>query len=202
MKNNSGINGITLGIAIICICLSSVTLLHGTLNKAAVPVEPTAVGVIDWLKVTEDLNSWKDIKAGLNNEKVKLEQELDTRKNKLRELKDSILMLPEGSDARRQQENQYGLDSVSLKSWTEFNQNNLVARELEEQLKIYQAICAAVDEVARQEGYKIIIWDDSTSKQIDLRNLQDSAQLISTRHVLYTDNSVDITQLVVEYMNR
>ncbi|MBL1217900.1 MAG: OmpH family outer membrane protein [Planctomycetes bacterium] len=192
------------GLISVCIVMSLTSLIHATRTIEAPQAAPTPVAVVDWLRVTESLNSWTEAKAALNSERQSLEQELDQKLVEIENLSDQLQVLSRGTPTYDETARQFGEMSAQFQGWKEFHNQRLVAKELIEQIKVYNSICDAAQAVADQEGYWLVLWDDSASKtaNLDQQQLEDAAQMISTRMVLYAAGAkVDITQKVVDYLN-
>lgn len=185
----------------LAITLGVVANLNATsaLRRAA---EPTAVAVIDWLAATEKLDLWRSVQADLKDFKEQRQQESDVLKAKLREMKDTADILPPGSENQKKALDELELESLRVQAWLQFTETRIARRELEAQLLIYKRITETVATIAERDGWDLVLWNDSASKEVDLSKLQDSAQLISTRHVFYARSAmIDITETVVQRMN-
>jgi len=201
MQKRFNRNGLAVvGLAACCVFLSGVSMLHARKNVTRAPATPVAV--IDWLGVANGLDEWQEAQATLNDKQTALNQELEQRRSKIVEMEDAYKLFPENSPGYTEQRESLMQEQAMFSAWAETTQNNLVARELVGQLNAYKKIREAVAVVAAQEGYDIVLWADLTTPVVDLTRLQDSAQRISTRQVLYTSDQVNITAQVTEYMNR
>ncbi len=163
---------------------------------------PTPVAVVDWLAVTDKVDEWKEMLAQLKKIEDGL-REQDARLVKtLSDLKESILVLPEGSESRQREEDKYILASLESEGLKRFAENKLRTEKAKREVRLYQKISAAVSRIAERDGWQIVLWDDSKNKSPDLNKLEEAGQLISRRQVFYSrKDAVDITDAVILLMN-
>lgn len=163
---------------------------------------PTPVAVVDWLAVTDKVDEWKEMLVQLKKIEDGL-REQDARLVKtLSDLKESILVLPEGSESRQREEDKYILASLESEGLKRFAENKLRTEKAKREVRLYQKISAAVSRIAERDGWQIVLWDDSKNKSPDLNKLEEAGQLISRRQVFYSrKDAVDITDAVILLMN-
>lgn len=166
------------------------------------PATPTSVAVVDWFAVTDKVDEWKEMQAELNKLRDSLlEQDSKTQKA-LAELRESVTVLPEGSDTRRREEEKYVIQKLQYEAWKQFRDNKMQTEQARMQVRLYNRITAAVAKVAQRDGWSIILWDDSRTKTPVEGKLDEAAELISRRQVLYSrQDAVDITDEIVLLMN-
>jgi len=184
--------------------LLSVLVMAAALKARPIfaPAQPTAVAVVDWLKVTDNLKEWKDTTVSLKAKETAFQQAVNDRQAKLKELAEDLKALSPETPNFEAAQTRFNIESAEFSAWGQAAQKDLEAAKLREQLKIYDKITKAVAAVAERDGYQIVLWNDAESKKIDLRNAPDSAGQIATRHVLYVSPSApDITDAVAAFMN-
>jgi Skp family chaperone for outer membrane proteins len=75
----------------------------------------------------------------------------------------------------------------------------LAKRNLNFRRTMYQNILDTVAEVARDEGYTLVVVRDSRDTSAD--NIQDLVSKMQNRKVLYNDDGIDITETVLSDLN-
>ncbi len=166
------------------------------------PATPTAVAVVDWIAVTDKVDEWKEMQAQLKKIRDGLVEEESKMQKSLADLKESMGVLPEGSESRRREEDKWILQSLQLQTWQKFRDNKLQSEQALRQVRLYNKIAAAIAKVADRDGWDIVLWDDSRNKQADENRLDAAAELISRRQVLYSrKQTVDITDEIILLMN-
>lgn len=188
------------GSAAVCV-FAAVLTARPVMNAA--PAAPANVAVVDWLAVTDQLTEWKEVTANLTKKDTVFRDEANRRQAALNQMKEDLSVMPADSPAYEDAAYRYSVEMAQFNAWGQASQKDIEAVKLREQLRIYDKINKAIAAVAEREGYQIVVWNDSESKKIDLRNPQESAGQIATRHVLYVSPSApDITKSVAEFMNQ
>ncbi|MCC6907727.1 MAG: OmpH family outer membrane protein [Phycisphaerales bacterium] len=188
-----------LAIAGICIGLMA-TLRASALSRK--PATPTAVAVVDWIAITDKSAEWKEMQTQLETIGDELEQQSSAMQKTIADLKESVSVLPEGSENRRKEEDKFILESLKYDSWKKFAENKYGSEKALRQVQLYNRITAAVAQVAERDGWDIVLWDDARSKKVDEAKLDAAAELISRRQVFYSRKDVvDITDEVILLMN-
>lgn len=169
---------------------------------------PTSVAVVDWLAITEKVDEWKEALTQVKKMEDGLVEELAAIDRRLKDLRESIAVLPEGSESRLREEDKYIRASIEHEALKQFAANKLRTEKAKRQVRLYQKISAAVGRVAERDGWQVVLWDDSKSKYpdlpspIDANKLEQAAELIGRRQIFYTRrDAVDITDAVVLLMN-
>lgn len=163
--------------------------------------EGTAVAVVDWLAVTDQLTAWQEAKARLNDRKAVFQEELTTREGEVRAIRDNLEVLPADSPAYQQEAAKLRQKTVELQAWAQYAEQEMQRDELREQLTVFKRIEEAVKAIAQRDGYMLVLWNDSRNKAVNMRELSDSAQRIATRQIIYANDAIDITDEVAQYLN-
>jgi len=162
---------------------------------------PTAVAVVNWLDMTDKLDAWKNIKVTLQDEEDGFNQENEDRVNQIKAKQEELKILPPDGDTFDDATQELKGMIAQYQTWSKLQADRLNKKELHAQLSLYNKINEAVKVIAQRDGWDIVLWNDSISKKVSLDKLQESAQLISTRHVFYAAEAVDISDTVIQYMN-
>lgn len=166
------------------------------------PAAPTAVAVIDWIAVTNKVDEWKEMLAQVKKLGDEFDQQDRDTQKALNDLNQSVSVLPEGSESRQREQDKLSLQVVQYEAWKKYADNKLNTLHAKMQVRLYNKISAAVGNVAERDGWQIVFWDDSRSKPADESKLEDAANLMSRRQVLYSQaTTVDITDEVILLMN-
>lgn len=179
----------------------SITLALRAHSAEQQTARPTTVAVINWLDMTDHLDSWKNVQVTLKDSEDSFNQENESRVNNIKSKQDELKILPPDSDAAKDATQEIKGMIAQYQTWNKLQVERLTNKELHAQLSLYVKINDAVKVIAERDGWDIVLWNDSDSKKVDLDRLQESAQLISTRHVFYANKAVDISDTVTQYMN-
>lgn len=179
--------------------------LFATLQASALshkPASPTAVAVADWIAVTDKATEWGEMRAQLKKIGDGLMEEDSNMKKALDDLKESVSVLPAGSESQQREQDKYIIQSLQYDAWQKFADNKLKSEQARRQIRLYNKIIAAAAKIAERDGWEIVLWDDSRSKQADENKLAEAADLIGRRQVLYSrKDAVDITDEIILLMN-
>lgn len=179
--------------------------LFATLQASALsrkPASPTSVAVVDWIAVTDKASEWSEMMAQVTKIGEGLMEEDAKTKKSLNDLKESIAVLPEGSDSQQREQDKLIIQSLQYDTWKKFAENKVAMEKARRQIRLYNKITAAVAKIAERDGWQIVLWDDSRSKKPDELKLNDAADLISRRQVLFArKDAVDITDEVILLLN-
>jgi len=179
--------------------------LFATLQASALsrkPASPTSVAVVDWIAVTDKAAEWNEMMAQWKTIGEGLMEE-DTKTQKaLADLKESIAVLPEGSESQQREQDRFVIQSLQYDAWKKFAADKINSEKARRQIRLYNKITAAVAKIAERDGWQIVLWDDSRSKRPDELKLNDAVELIRGRQVLYSrKDAVDITDEVILLLN-
>ena len=185
---------------ILALCATSFAALRARSGER--PKAPaTAIAVIDWLNMTDKLDAWTTVRVELKDKEEAYKKASDEKRAQITAKGDELKILPKEGPAFDQANQEIQSQIAQFKTWSKLEEERLVKMELREQLTLYQKINDAVKAIAERDGWDIVLWNDSGSKDIDFAHLEESAQLISTRHIFYAADAVDITETVIQYMN-
>ncbi len=170
-------------------------------GTATLAAPPTAVAIVDMQKA---INDSTEIKARNEALKVRAEArmaELDKFKKDLKDLVDSAKLLPEGSPDAVKARAEAVVKNATLeaqfqayKQLTDIESGDILG-------DIHAKVIAAVDAIAKRDGYQLVLADDRAIVPPKGRPVEDVGNAINQRRVLYADPSIDITERVLTAMN-
>lgn len=188
--------------SLIVLALVAVALLAGGLMGAWLrPAKPTSVAVVDWLAVTTQLEELKAQRATLDAEVKKKNEDRQSRAARIQEIREQLQSMPPDAPRVRELSEQLEMETSMYQAWWQATQGQLSRNELSMQIDTYEAIVKAVGEVAKRDGWEIVLWDDAEGMKVDRTNLQSTVEAIARRHMLYSVDAIDITEDVIQYMN-
>ncbi len=203
MTNSKSKNIPLTTVALLSLALCAFTTLRANSSERAAP-PTTSVAVVDWLTMTDQLDEWKDATMKLKDEETAIRGELEALETNIKNKQEELGVLLEGSPQHTEMREEIAGMIQQLQFKAQREAEKLDMKQLDAQLQLYIKIEAAVSHIAEQEGWHIVIWKDDASKKVDTSTpqlAQQSATLISTRHLFYASENVDITNAVTQYMN-
>ncbi len=181
---------------------TSITALSSrSAATATLAAPPTAVAIVDMQKA---INDSTEIKARNEALKVRAEArmaELDKFKKDLKDLVDGAKLLPEGSPDAVKARAEAVVKNATLeaqfqayKQLTDIESGDILG-------DIHAKVIAAVDAIAKRDGYQLVLADDRAIVPPKGRPVEDVGNAINQRRVLFADPSIDITERVLTAMN-
>ncbi len=167
---------------------------------AGLPTTPAVVASVDLEKIYRSLDQLKaaDVKA------VALRGDLEKRVTKLadevRAMQDDLESFQPGSTAHNEALNKAILRAGDLSALQNFAQLKLESEQANSVREAYMAIRASCAKIAAEQKIDFVFIDD-TVPAINPTNLEGTMQQINGRRMLYSNPSLDVTDLLIERMN-
>lgn len=167
---------------------------------AGFPTAPAVVASVDLEKIYRSLDQLKasDLKT------VALRGELEKRVTKLadevRAMQDDLESFQPGSAAHNEALNKAILRAGDLGALQNFAQLKLESEQANSVREAYMAIRASCAKIAAEQKIDFVFIDD-TVPTINPTNLEGTMQQINGRRMLYSNPSLDMTDLLIERMN-
>ena len=162
---------------------------------------PTPVAVIALETVIDSLDESKQVFAALDAEKAQAQAKIDEMVAQYDALRTSVQAQQKGTK-------QYWNDVLRLANLETAIKNEQAAADRQlsfalgtSLMPIYQKAIEAVSQVAKREGYKIVLAKEVPPQAPELPNLEYLQNALGARRVVYTDAENDITNMVVLHLN-
>lgn len=158
------------------------------------------VGVVNLNRVFDQYDKRKELENDFRDIRNRSEEVLKVKQDEAMALRDEIQLLEAGSTARKKKEEDMEKVLLYLQIEDEVARKNLAKAEKEFYEELFQDINAVVEEVGKKEGFDLILKkEDIDTKSADLVELR---LKIGIGTVLYFSNALDVTDKVVESLNR
>lgn len=180
---------------------SSVTALNNHSSHVTLAAAPTAVAIVD---MQTAINKSAEIKA--RNEALKTRAdarmaELDKAKKELENLVESTKVLGVGSPEEVKARAEAIVKRATLEAQFQAYKQLTDIESGDILVEIHAKVIAAVDAIAKREGYQLVLADDRAIVPPKGRPVEDVGNAINQRRVLFADPSIDITERVLTAMN-
>ncbi|MBT4768689.1 MAG: OmpH family outer membrane protein [Phycisphaerae bacterium] len=160
---------------------------------------PTIVGTVDLPRVLESLEEWQ---AEVDRSQVAADQFQENLKQRSTELEaldadleDFVVGTPKYIDAQRVVK-KAAIDLRAFMSLADMREARTKQRAM---LRIYNHIRDASGSLSKQDGYGLILMNDSAIPIPE--DSRDVLGDISARRVLFASNTIDVTQPLIDFMN-
>ena len=168
-------------------------------NMKAAP-SPATVAVIDLERVFAELDELSSAQVDLNNRGQDMTKLNEEKLSQLKMLEDNLSAFAAGTPAMATAEEELLTATIEYETWVKV-QERLVDREKALVLeKVYNSVKQAVASMAEQEGYDLVLLNDSI-KPLMRGPEQAVQQQISARRILYANNTIDVTEELITRMN-
>jgi Skp family chaperone for outer membrane proteins len=185
-------------------CLGLGIAFMAVAQPGAKQAPPTAVAVLDVNKVLDESAEAKAIAARLDAVTSERQKKIDEIKNGMKALQTKIETAPKGSPDRRKWAGELIELEAQGKARSEVLSRITDLEAGPELWNMYVRINEAAKTVAQQQGYDVVIADDSRMPEIpEGRQLlaSDVRKTTTDRQLLYVGPRADITQQVIDLLN-
>ena len=157
------------------------------------------VGVLNLNDVFENYDKRADMEEDFKDLRDREEDALVEKQDSLMNLREELQLLEQGSAAREELAAELEKKLLILQLEQEVAARNLGLKEKEYYEELYVDISNAIEEIGEEEGFDLILKREVIEpRSADLMELR---LKIGIGTVMYFSESVDITELVVEYLN-
>ncbi|MCB7130284.1 MAG: OmpH family outer membrane protein [Candidatus Brocadiales bacterium] len=164
-----------------------------------VSAEGLTIGVVKLNDVFERYEKRTEMEESFKELKAREEELLMEKQDDLMALREEMQLLERGSEARKELGVEMEKKALYLQLEEDVARKNLGEKEREYYEELFQDITDAIDEVGKEEGFDLILKKEEINpKSGDLMELR---LKIGMAAVLYFSESLDITDMVVEYLN-
>ncbi len=182
--------------------LLPVTLVLGAvLFAAGFPTTPTVIASVDLEKVYRSLDQLKAAEARSVTLRGELEKRLAAMTDSVKSMQEDLDSFQVGTPAHNDAMNKAILKAGDLSALQSFAKLKMESEQANSVREAYVSIRSACGLVAKEQKIDFVFIDD-TVPGINPTNLEGTMQQISGRRMLYSNPALDITDLLIERMNK
>lgn len=170
----------------------------GASAARSLQARPTAVGVVDLMRVMDQLKQQQSVRADLMGRQETLKSQLQQKQKEVQNLQGDLDILTAGTPEYKDKEGQLTKAVIDLRVWSQFEAEKL---RMEEQLQIeslFRKVNDTVGRVAQDSGYDVVFFKGQT---IGSRGENQQQNQVSLRYVAWNSDAVDLTDQIVQRMN-
>lgn len=187
------------GVLMASLALSPVVLMAKPTMVKSIP--PAVVATVDLEQIFNSLEEKATADKALQDYATTLQAEQDKIRQEITQINDELSVLAETSNAHQQKFAALQLKTLEYQAKVEHNKLQLEKRKGIVLRNIYMSIKAQVRAYAQAQGIDIVMLDDSIV-DVELGDEQDVSKQISARRTLYCNPQLNITQDVIDLMNK
>ena len=160
---------------------------------------PTVVGTVDLEGTFNGLQEWDQLQVSLAQRADRMQEELTRRQEELEGLEADLEDYPESSDKFKEAMKRYQMAAIELQGYVQFQQQKQKRYNDDKIFELYDKIKASAKALADEQGYDIILVDDSIVAIPE--NSENILAQISSRRVLFARGQMNVTDQLIEMMN-
>ena len=181
------------------VAVVALLLLFFTMRTGADPVAPASPAVVAIVDLERAING-SPLQQRRNEELKALGQELDSVASRLRDdvemLNGELEILPPGSQGFLDMERSLLWKAHEHRAYAEYAGRRLEAEKAYVLRQLYIDVRRVVRAIAEENGYDVVLVNDSVDEVLEGATEDEVRLQISARRVLYSNQMLDITDLV------
>lgn len=187
--------------AVITLGLIGAAHVYGVSTAPRTQAPATAVAVVDVAKIMLNMDMVKNETAKLKSDFETKQKSLDGMRKKIEDLAKQVEAAKAGTPEKRQLAFDQLRSEAELKMTGDLYQRQLNLSQGDLYKQAFNELNNAIDQVAKQNGYHLVLRSDADVKLPDNISGQDMENFIANQRVFYADSAVDITEQVVQALN-
>jgi len=198
-KRSLFVLGVCAGLTLLFLC--SVTGAHAKESSSAgVSSRGIKVGVVDLNMVFEKYEKRKAFDAQLKEQEKQFQKIVNDKKKELVGLNEKIQLLDLGSEARKKDEESLEKKTMELESYAKYAEKSMMKKYKEYFGNLYTEVCKEIETLGKREQYDLIIKKEEPELQSG--GISELQFKVGIKAVLYHSESVDITNQVLDSLNK
>ncbi len=158
------------------------------------------IGVVDLNTVFEKYEKRKMFDVQLKEQEKQYQKIVNDKKKELVSLGEKIQLLDLGSEARKKDEEVFEKKNMELESYAKFAEKSLMKKYKDYFESLYTEVCREVEDIGSREQYDLIIKKEEPELQSG--GITELQFKVGIKTVLYHSGSVDITDQVIDNLNK
>ncbi len=166
------------------------------------PAPAGPVGVVDVIRVFDECDQIKDLNQVLRESNEGFQKEAEARKKVLAQKETELAAFAPDSPDYGPRRREFTRLSIEFNVWMQQTRAELARDHFNWTRVVYDECCKAVAEVARERGMSAVLQKRPFKPEaIEDEDLDKVRQMIHTRIVVWNEESLDITETVINRMN-
>lgn len=195
------LNGRLAVAAVVTLGLVGAAHVYGVSMAPRAQALATPVAVVDVAKIMLGMELVKTESAKLKADFDTKQKSLDGMRKKIDDLITQVKAAPKDSPEKRALAFDQIKAEAEHKMSGELFQRDLNLRQGDLYKQAFLEVNAAIDQVAKQNGYQLVLRNDADVELPANISGQDMESFIANQRVFYADSSLDITEQVVQLLN-
>ncbi|MDY7108806.1 MAG: OmpH family outer membrane protein [Planctomycetota bacterium] len=171
-------------------------------HRASASAPPAVVATVNIERLFQNLDERSAADTRLTALAEELDAETQRRQEEIERLNEELEIYAPGSQQHRELNEQIALKGYQLQAFLDFAMRKLDNEKSKFFRGLYDRIKQAVAATASENGYDVVFVDDSIVDLPRSATEEEMKRQISARRMLFATNQIDITDQLVERMNR
>jgi len=167
--------------------------------QSAPTAAKTAVAVVNVNDLIAKSKMNVEFQEEIQKRRAQLQKEGELKQNKISVMRQELDVIPNAIE-RSKKEREIIRAITEVQAWNQVQQQFLVRDQQTFLIEVYGQISTTVAEIAKAEGYDLVILDAPTPN-FERLNAEQLVQVIGGRQVIYRNEKVDITDKVLAQMD-
>lgn len=164
-------------------------------------IQPAVIATVDLEKVFNSIDERSAALDELNTMANELQADISARTAELEQLDEELEIYTPGTEQHQEIIQTLSLQSSELRAYIEWGHRRLEVKQAASLRRIYNSIKASVEREAMEKGYDLVLVNDSLQPIVPADETETRRQ-ITARRMLYSNGQLDVTQDVIDRMNR
>lgn len=174
--------------------------IAGAKATSSLLAKPTAVATADLQSIFDQLKEAQSLQADIQDNNAKIKDEAATKKEEIQRLKQEVEELQPGSESYNKLSEDLALQAHQLQAWGAYHEQRIARQNAVNIKHLYEKTLQAINQVAQENGYDLVLYNDINSK-LQYQNVQQLLAQLSNRKILYASSAIDLTDQVIQRMN-
>lgn len=163
--------------------------------------QPVAVALVDLDRLFNQLDEFRKIQSNMSAQRDSARASIDRLTRDIERIDDELKTANRSADEQRQLRAERFVKTRTREIEVEVRQAQIEYDFGTALTEVYERANRAIAEIAREQGYALVMLDDRETKIPPPTNTAAVMAAITSRKVLFAVDSVDITGLVATRMN-
>ena len=193
------------GLAVTAVAVVGALLMARTGFAADPPAfGPTVIGIASMDTIASGVREYKDLINTFENEKKSIDDANAAKQKDLKAIQDNMSILKSDSPDYAKKQDELLKASIGYDAWAKETQLDFDRNRKNKIRNLFNEISDAIAQVAVKDGLNLVITDQRPKipDNLDGIDAQQLQQLIGARTVLYSDGGRDISQKVIDLMDK
>jgi len=169
-------------------------------NRKLAPATPAVLVSVDFERVFSSLEERVFEESKVQAFVVGMSEDIESRRQHIESYEQEFELYESGSDKWQELLQEQQLEVLEYQAQVEYRKIRATREESKGMRRIYEHIREAAASLSKENGWDYVLVNDAAFALPEGDNVDMGAQ-ISSRRMLYANSTLDVTDVLIEYMN-